>query len=253
MAEIEVRNLSYRFDGKIALEDVSFELSSPFFCTVMGPNGAGKTTLLKLMLGLLKPKSGTILVFGHDVAEEAHEVRKIAGYVPQLVNVDYHVPVTVEEVVAMGALAKDIPPRVMTRKLRRRVLEVLKLVGIEDSTALFTELSGGQRQRALIARALIRDPKLLLLDEPFSMLDFDMKCEIAELLHRLHKEKGIDILLVAHELSPCIHLEPTVILLNKRVYAIGRASEVLRLENLKKAYPGLTEVPAGFILGEDHA
>jgi len=253
MAEVEVKHVSYRFDKKTALEDVSFELNSPFFCTVMGPNGAGKTTLLKLMLGLLKPESGTIRVFGHDVSEEAHEVRKIVGYVPQLVNIDYHVPVTVEEVVAMGALAKDIPPRILTRKLKKKVSEVLKLVGIEDSAALFTELSGGQRQRALIARALISDPKLLLLDEPFSMLDFDMKCEIAELLYQLHKEKGIDIFLVAHELSPCIHLEPTVILLNKRVYAVGRAGEVLRLENLKKAYPGLTEVPAGFILGEDHA
>ena len=84
------------------------------------------------------------------------------------------------------------------------------------------------------------------------MLDFDMKCEISELLYRLHREKGVDILLVAHELSPCIHLEPIVILLNKRVYAVGKAGEVLTIENLRKAYPGLTEVPAGFILGEDH-
>jgi len=80
-----------------------------------------------------------------------------------------------------------------------------------------------------------------------------MKCQIAELLYQLHEKFKIDIFLVAHELSPCIELEPTVILLNKRVYAVGRAEEVLRLENLRRAYPGLTEVPAGFILGEDHA
>jgi len=253
MADVEVRGVSFRFDGRIALEDVSFELSSPFFCTVMGPNGAGKTTLLKLMLGLLKPQTGEIRIFGCDVAEEPRKVRRMAGYVPQVVNIDYHVPITVEEVVAMGVLAKDTPPRILTRGLRRRVSEVLRMVGLDDPTALFTELSGGQRQRALIARALISDPRLLLLDEPFSMLDFDMKCEIAELLYRLHRERGIDILLVAHELSPCIHLEPTVILLNKRVYAVGRAGEVLKIENLRKAYPGLTETPSGFILGEDHA
>ena len=253
MADLEVRNVYFRFGEKKALEDVSFELDSPFFCTVMGPNGAGKTTLLKLMIGLLKPQRGEIKIFGHDAVKEAKTIRRFVGYVPQLVNIDYHVPMTVEEVVAMGSLAKDIPPRIITREVREKIQETLELVGIEDPSSLFTELSGGQRQRALIARALISDPKLLLLDEPYSMLDFDMKCEIAELLYNLHKRRGIDIFLVAHELSPCIHFEPTVILLNKRVYAVGRAGEVLRLENLKQAYPGLTQVPAGFILGEDHA
>ncbi len=252
-AEIEVYQVSYSFGPKIALDNVTFRLDSPFFCVVMGPNGAGKTTMLKLMLGLLKPKEGYIRIFGHDVVKETSIIRKNVGYVPQVVNIDYHVPVTVEEVVAMGALSRDIPPRILTKSIKKKVEEVLEIVGLEDSSSLFTELSGGQRQRALIARALISEPKLLLLDEPYSMLDFDMKCEIAELLYRLHKEKGIDVFLVAHELSPCIHLEPTVILLNKRVYAVGKAGEVLRLENLKRAYPGLTEVPAGFILGEDHA
>ena len=252
MADVELRSVSYSFNGRIALEDVSFELDSPFFCAVMGPNGAGKTTLLKVMLGLLKPQRGSVRIFGHDAVREANAVRRLVGYVPQIVNVDIHVPMTVEEVVAMGALSRDLPPRFMTRDIRRRVEEVLKLVELDEPSALFQELSGGLRQRALIARALIGEPRLLLLDEPYSMLDFDMKCEISELLYRLHKERGVDILLVAHELSPCIHLEPIVALLNKRVYAVGRAGEVLTIENLRKAYPGLTEVPAGFILGEDH-
>jgi len=253
VADVEVEHVWYRFGKKIALEDATFELNSPFFCAVMGPNGAGKTTLLKLMLGLLKPHSGSIKIFGYDSAKESKLVRRIVGYVPQVINVDYHIPITVEEVVAMGALSKDIPPRIVTRKIKDKIREVLDIVELDDSPTLFTELSGGQRQRALIARALISEPKLLLLDEPYSMLDFDMKCEISELLYRLHEKKKIDVLLVAHELSPCMHLEPIVILLNKKVYAVGRAGEVLRLENLKKAYPGLTEVPAGFILGEDHA
>ncbi|RLG07897.1 MAG: metal ABC transporter ATP-binding protein [Thaumarchaeota archaeon] len=252
MADVELKGVYYSFDGKPALEDVSFELDSPFFCAVMGPNGAGKTTLLKLMLGLLKPRRGSIRIFGYDVVRDSGAVRRLVGYVPQIINVDHHIPMTVEEVIAMGALARDLPPRFATREVRRKVREVLELVELDDPSALFSELSGGQKQRVLIARALIGDPRLLLLDEPYSMLDFDMKCEISELLYRLHKERGVDILLVAHELSPCIHLEPIVILLNKRVYAIGRAGEVLTLENLRKAYPGLTEVPAGFILGEDH-
>ncbi|MEM1976648.1 MAG: metal ABC transporter ATP-binding protein [Nitrososphaerota archaeon] len=252
MAEIELKNVSYSFGDRVALEDVSFELNSPFFCAVMGPNGAGKSTLLKLMLGLLKHQSGIIRIMGYDVPREAGKVRRLIGYVPQVIDIDYRVPMSVEEVVAMAALSRDLPPRIMTGSVRRKVREVLELVELDDPSMQFSELSGGQRQRALIARALVSDPRILLLDEPYSMLDFDMKCEIAELLYRLHKDKGIDIFLVAHELSPCIHLEPIVILLNKRVYAIGRAGEVLTLENLRRAYPGLTEVPAGFILGEDH-
>lgn len=252
MADVELRNVSYSFGRKLALEDVSFELESPFFCAVMGPNGAGKTTLLKIMLGLLKPQRGIVKIYGHDVLRDVGAARRLIGYVPQIVNIDPRIPMTVEEVVAMGALSRDIPPRVMIRRVKRGVDELLDLVGVEDHSALFSELSGGQRQRALIARALISEPRLLLLDEPYSMLDFDMKCEISELLYKLHKEREIDVFLVAHELSPCIHLEPIIILLNKRVYAVGRAGEVLTTENLREAYPGLTEVPAGFILGEDH-
>lgn len=252
MADVELKDVSYSFGRKPALENVSFELESPFFCAVMGPNGAGKTTLLKVMLGLLKPQRGVVRIYEHDVLREAGAARRLIGYVPQMVSIDHHIPMTVEEVVAMGALSRDVPPRFMIRGVRKKVKDLLDLVGIEDASILFSELSGGQRQRALIARALIGDPKLLLLDEPYSMLDFDMKCEISELLYNLHRERGVDVFLVAHELSPCIHLEPTIILLNKRVYAIGRAGEVLTIENLREAYPGLTEVPAGLILGEDH-
>ena len=253
LESVESHKVTFRFGEKLALEDVSFKISSPFYCAVMGPNGAGKTTLLKIMLGLLKPQSVWIKIYGYDPIKNSRDVRELIGYVPQVVNIDQRVPITVEELVAMGALSKTIPPRIITREIKDRIREVLDLVEIDDPSALFTELSGGLRQRALIARALIKNPRLLLLDEPFSMLDFDMKCQIAELLYHLHEKFKIDIFLVAHELSPCIELEPTVILLNKRVYAVGRAEEVLRLENLKRAYPGLTEVPAGFILGEDHA
>jgi ABC-type Mn2+/Zn2+ transport system ATPase subunit len=252
MPDVELKNVSYAFGDRVALEDVSLELDSPFFCTVMGPNGAGKTTLLKLMLGLLKAQKGVIRIRGYEVPREASRVRRLIGYVPQIVDIDHRIPMSVEEVVAMAALSRGLPPRIMTGEVRRRVREALELVGLDNHSARFSKLSGGQRQRALIARALVGEPKILLLDEPYSMLDFDMKCEIAELLYRLHRDNGIDIFLVAHELSPCIHLEPTVILLNKRIYAIGRAGEALTLENLRKAYPGLTEVPAGFILGEDH-
>lgn len=252
--ELVVKNLTVVFDGVKALENVSFTLDSPFFTVVMGPNGAGKTTLLRAILGLVKPITGIVRVYGLSVPKEKKKVKYLIGYVPQVININLHVPIDVKEVVAMGALSKAFPPRILDKKTEEEVERVLSLVELEGySDKEFTALSGGERQRTLIARALIKRPRLLLLDEPFSMLDFDIKCDIANLLIKLHREMNVDILLVAHELSPCISYEPQVILLNKKVYSVGRASDVLKLDILRKAYPGVTELPQGFIIGEDHA
>lgn len=254
VSELLVENLTITFNGLKALDNISFKLDSPFFAVVMGPNGAGKTTLLKTILGLIKPTSGIIKLYGFDVFKETKKIRHMIGYIPQVININLHIPMTVKEIVAMGLLSKTLPPRILDKKTEDEVYSVLKLVELEDySRRDFTELSGGERQRVLIARALIKKPRLLLLDEPFSMLDFDVKCEIASLLSKLHVETKADILLVAHELSPCIAYEPQVILLNKKLYAIGKAADILKLDILRKAYPGVTELPQGFIIGEDHA
>lgn len=254
MSFIKVEGLTVKLGSSIALEEVTFTLESPFFTVVMGPNGAGKTTLLRTILGLIKPYKGSLNIYGYDPIKNPSKVRQLVGYVPQIININTHVPMTVKEVIEMGLLSRVPPPRRMTADVKRDVDEILDVVGLNGyESKLFTELSGGQRQRVLIARALVRRPKLLLLDEPFSMLDFDIKCDLAGMLYRVHKELGIDILLVAHELSPCMTYEPTVILLNKRVYAVGKAHEVLQIGKLRLAYPGLTEGKGLLILGEDHA
>lgn len=253
-AELAAERLTVEFDGVRALDNVWFRLSSPFFAVVMGPNGAGKTTLLKTIMGLVRPVSGKVSVYGLDPLRDSGKIRHMAGYVPQVLAINLDVPITVREVVGMGVYSKLHPPRIFNRRIEEEVEEALRMVELEGySRKWFTELSGGERQRVLIARALARKSRLLLLDEPFSMLDFEIKCEIAGLLDRLNRIMGIDILLVAHELSPCIQYDPTVILLNKRIYAVGKAGEVLRFEVLKRAYPGITEVPYGFVIGEDHA
>ena len=252
--QLEVNNITIQYNSLRVLDNVSFKLSSPFFTVIMGPNGAGKTTLLKTILGLVKPINGEVRIYGYEVPKDIPEIRRIIGYVPQIVNINTYVPITVEEVVSMGYLSKTRPPRIISRKIKKKIKEVLEIVNLPDiENKMFTELSGGQRQRVLIARALIRDPKLLLLDEPFSMLDFKIKCEITALLYKLFREYGIDILMVAHELSPCIPYQPLVIILNKKIYGIGRADKVLKMDVLKQAYPGVTTLPGGVIIGEDHA
>ncbi len=250
---VSLHNVYAGYDGKSVLVDVTFMLESPFFAVLMGPNGAGKTTLLRVIIGLLKPIKGDVIVYGIRPWEEPEVIRETIGYVPQLLLVRQDVPIRVEEVVAMGILSRLPPPRRLTKRIREEVSKALKLVGLEGLEGrLFNELSGGQKQRVLIARALVRKPKLLVLDEPCSMLDFKARCEMIKLLQKLHIEKGVDIFLTAHDISPCLILEPTVILINRRVYAVGKLRDVLRPETLKLAYPGLTEVEGAIILGEDH-
>ncbi len=250
---VSLHNVYAGYNGRSALVDVTFKLESPFFAVLMGPNGAGKTTLLRVIIGLLKPIKGDVMVYGIRPWEKPEVIRETIGYVPQLLLVRQEVPVRVEEVVAMGILSRLPPPRRLTKRIRDEVGKALSMVGLEGLEGrLFNELSGGQKQRVLIARALVRKPKLLVLDEPCSMLDFKARCEMIKLLQKLHIERGVDILLTAHDISPCLILEPTVILINKRVYAVGKLRDVLRPETLKLAYPGMTEVEGAIILGEDH-
>ncbi len=241
------------YNGKPALIDITFKLKHPFFAVVMGPNAAGKTTLLKVILGLVKPSRGKVRVFGYDPIKHAFAIRSLVGYSPQLINVDEKVPLKVRDIVALGILTKYKPPRIYRKIDLERVREVLSLVGMEDYIdSYFNELSGGQRQRVLIARALIRNPKLLLLDEPFSMLDYTMKCEIAWLLYEIHKKFNTSVIIVCHEISSCYMFNPIILLLNKKLYAIGYADEVLTEEVLKKAYPSVTCLRNLIVLGEDH-
>jgi len=251
---IEFINVTVKYSSIIALEDISFKLKHPFFAIIMGPNGAGKTTLLKALIGLVKPFRGKITVFGFDPIRDPYRVRSLTGYVPQMITVDTSVPLKVHDLVLMGIMSKMKPPRIFkSSEINYEVERVLKVVGLEEyRDKLFSALSGGQKQKAMIARAIVTKPKLLLLDEPFSMLDIEAKCEIAELIYRLHKKIGISILMAAHEISPCLSYEPLVLILNKKLYGIGKARDVLVKEVLTKAYAGYMEIGKITILGEDH-
>lgn len=251
---VRAESVTLAYGSRVVLEDVTFELRSPFIALLMGPNGAGKTTLIRAIVGVLRPVKGRLSIYGMDPYKDRTRVRGLVGYVPQILNVSRNVPITVEEVVAMGLLSKLPPPRLIMKEVGEAVRKALSLVGLEGlENRLFSELSGGQQQRVLIARALLRRPKLLVLDEPYSMLDFQSKCDIVNTLKRIHEELGTDIIMSAHDVSPCASIDPIIILINRRVFAIGKIRDVLKPEILRKAYPGVTEVEGMIILGEDHA
>ncbi|MEM1283649.1 MAG: ABC transporter ATP-binding protein [Chlamydiota bacterium] len=204
--------VSYAYSEKLVLSDVSFIIEQGEYIGIIGPNGGGKTTLLKLIMGLLKPKSGNILLFDRP-PEEALDM---ISYVPQNLSFDKKFPISVIELVLSGLLSK-LPWYGTYSKSQReeaqKAIEMMGLTGLE-SRALGT-LSGGQMQRALISRALVSKPKLLLLDEPTSNIDTHAENEIYNLLQKLSGE--ITILMVTHDLKTSIEQVDRVLCVQRNV------------------------------------
>ncbi len=217
---IQLENLSFSYDGLAVLQDVTFSIRTGEFICMVGPNGGGKTTLLKLILGLLKPKAGTVSVFGLP----AEQGRQHIGYVPQHAQVDPQFPVTALDVVLMGRLTSSRQSGFYTARDRQAARDSLGQLGLSDfSGRPFSALSGGQRQRVLIARALVGEPELLLLDEPTSSLDLHVENEFYELLSDINKR--LTIVLVSHDLGFVTPFATSVICV-KRFVQIHPTSEL---------------------------
>ena len=193
---VEVRDVSYAYDGEPVLQHVTFQVPERDFLAVIGPNGGGKSTLLKVMMGILTPQEGEVRIFGDPPQKRRTQI----GYVPQETGHNLDFPVTVEEVVLMGLLHRRNALRRYGRALRKKAREALRVVGAEGlERRRLGELSGGQRQRVLIARALAGDPKILMLDEPTASIDFQGQREIYDLLQRLNER--ITVIVVSHDMS----------------------------------------------------
>ena len=224
---VEAEDVYFSYEREFVLESVNFTIYEGEFVAILGPNGAGKTTLLKLIAGFIKPDSGEIRVFGLN--SEDREILNLIGYVPQRERIHFDIPLKVKEVVEM-------PLKSESKYERGRVDEILKLVGVyEFKDRLFAELSGGQQQRVLIARALIKNPKLLLLDEPFNGVDVPSQERIVELLDDLSK-KGVCVVAVVHNINPLLHHVSRIMLLKKRIIAFGKPEEVFTDENIIETY-----------------
>jgi len=185
---VSIRGASFGYGTRAVVEGVDLEVGAGAFVGVLGPNGAGKTTLLRGLLGLAPPLAGRV------------ERRAVFGYVPQRETLDPVYPLTVEEVVRMGAFGRLFGWRRLDRDDRRLAKESLARVGLtERRKQRFASLSGGQRQRALIARALVARPTVLVLDEPTSGVDAPTQERMVELLTRLNDEDELAIVLVSHQ------------------------------------------------------
>ncbi len=191
----ELKDVTFSYGRHAVLTDVDLTIARGEFATIVGPNGGGKTTLVKLMLGLLTPDSGAIQVLGTTPAA----ARARVGYVPQHAHVDQSFPARVVDIVLMGLLGTRTGIH-YSHEDRERAVAALESVQLTDlAGSRLAELSGGQRQRALIARALVAEPELMLLDEPTAHLDVSMEHEFHDLLGRLRDR--ITIVLVSHDLG----------------------------------------------------
>ncbi|MEM2910299.1 MAG: metal ABC transporter ATP-binding protein [Nitrososphaerota archaeon] len=236
MNSVEASGLTVKLNGFEVLNDVNLSLDHPSFTVLIGPNGAGKTTLLKTILGLLKPQSGSIKVMGLDPTKKSKKVRLMVGYVPQRDRISFFVPMKVKDVVMMSRLVWKRPPRWITESDEAAVKKVLNFVGAEElADRRFDELSGGQQQKVLIARAIVSEPRLLLLDEPFNGIDVKSQSEIMSLLTNL-KENGVSVIMVTHDVSDVIHLVDNIVLLYRTIIAAGKPKDVLREDVLKSVY-----------------
>ena len=233
-AAITVEDVTYAYDGRPAVEDVSLSVEEGEFLGLVGPNGSGKTTLLKLMLGLLHPDSGRIELFGRSV-EEFDEGERI-GYVSQhSTGKDRTMPVTVREVVTMGRY-----PHTRFGWLRghdhEMVDEALARVGIADiADRRISSLSGGQKQRAFIARALASEADLLALDEPTVGVDADSRDQFYDLLDELNRQ-GITVILIEHDIGVVTEHADRITCINRTIYHHGDTTAFLESDALAEAY-----------------
>ncbi|MDR3111119.1 MAG: ABC transporter ATP-binding protein [Planctomycetaceae bacterium] len=207
---IEFNDVSFAYDLLPVLESVTFGIATGDFVSVIGPNGGGKTTLLRLMLGLLRPDSGQVLLFG----EEPSRNRDAIGYTPQFLQVDLSFPLTVGDVVLMGRLRRyRFWVTRQDRQYAEAALETVRLADLRDKP--FRQLSGGQRQRVLIARALCSAPKILLLDEPTNNIDPTAEEMLFDILTELNKR--LTVVLVSHDVGVVSQYVRNVVCVNRRV------------------------------------
>ena len=225
MNAIEIRNLTVAYGENIALENLNLDVETGSLMALVGPNGAGKSTLIKTILKFLKQITGEIKINAKTLA-----------YVPQRNSVDWDFPTTLFDVVEMGCYGRVGLFKRVSKEEKQKVLKAIEQVGmLEFKDRQISELSGGQQQRAFIARALVQEADIYLMDEPFQGVDSTTEKSIVEILKQL-KAEGKTIIVVHHDLQTVPAYFESVALINKAVIVSGKVSEVFTQDNINIAY-----------------
>ncbi|MFA1754279.1 metal ABC transporter ATP-binding protein [Fusobacterium animalis] len=225
MNAIEIKNLTVAYGENIALEDFNLDVEIGSLMALVGPNGAGKSTLIKTILKFLKQITGEIKINGKNLA-----------YVPQRNSVDWDFPTTLFDVVEMGCYGRVGLFKRVNKEEKAKVLKAIEQVGMLDfKDRQISELSGGQQQRTFIARALVQEADIYLMDEPFQGVDSTTEKSIVDILKKL-KSDGKTLLVVHHDLQTVPTYFESVTFINKTVIATGKVKEVFTQENIDKTY-----------------
>ncbi|MCY3613755.1 MAG: metal ABC transporter ATP-binding protein [Bacteroidetes bacterium] len=238
---IEVRDLTVAYRESPVLWDIDLDVPSGALMAIVGPNGAGKTTLIQAILSLIKPAAGQIRIFGQPYRSVASSV----GYVPQRGSVDWDFPTSVLDVVLMGLYGRLGWVRRPGRDQRTEAMAALDQVGMAElAHRQISQLSGGQQQRVFLARALVQDARIYLMDEPLQGVDATTERTIIELLRTL-QSLGKTVMVVHHDLQTVSSYFDEVLLLNVRRIASGPVSEVFTEANLRLTYGGRVAIIKG--------
>ena len=233
MKVIEIKKLVVAYDeDKPVLDNFNLGIEKGKMTAFVGPNGAGKSTLIKAILEFVKPITGSIKINGKTYAQE----KKKIAYVPQRGSVDWDFPTTLYDVVEMGSYGRVGFLKRVPKSEKKRVMEAIEKVDmIEYIDRQISQLSGGQQQRVFIARALVQDAEIYLLDEPFQGIDKKTEGSIVNILKGL-KEEGKTVIVVHHDLQTVPEYFDEVVLINRKVIASGKVNEVFTKENIDETY-----------------
>ena len=230
MQIVEIDKLSYAYSSNLVLDNISFTIDEGNILGIIGPNGAGKTTLFSCMLGLLEDYTGTIKILGDDIKKKNGKVFKSIGYIPQKKTIEQNFPATVEEIVSLGITT-------IGKTSKEKIALALETVGLlAQKDRRVGELSGGQQQRVLIAKAMVNNPKLLILDEPVTGIDLEMQSKFYSLLKRLNQENNITIIWASHDLDAVNRFATSVACINRSMFFHGKTYEFFENPDLLKAY-----------------